>query len=125
MFKFIRGALTTAICVLFFVGLVYGGILGEQVSRRLGSSTFLGILLGVGISFFIETISLGTIITIIVIAETNEAILEKLNELDIPNKKAIENISSKNIQPDNDSWLCPNCGSMNPEYTKICTNCGK
>ena len=129
MFSFLRKSLGIILTINFIVGLVVSGIVGYVIGDEIFWEGGLGLIIGIVVCLFIQSIVYGLISVILDIADTNEGILKALNKQEntlksISTNTASNTTSSESVAGKN-TWVCRNCGTTNPNATTICTYCKK
>ncbi len=138
---FVKKSLKIILVVAFILGLIVSAFIGYNAFYN----EILGVTVGIVVSFVVQTLVYGIILTIIDIAETNNAILKALTNKDTASnstsnvspvnafakqEKAAENITvvtpvNENELNSKNSWVCSKCGNKNPNGTIFCAHCGK
>lgn len=126
MFSFLRKSLGIILTISFIVGLVVSGIAGYVIGDEIFWEGGLGLIIGIVVCIFIQSIVYGLIAVILDIADTNEKILKALTKQENTITNIVKNNTSDNSQETTKStWVCSKCGNTNPDSTKFCTSCGK
>ena len=116
MIEWLREKFPTVIKVGFIVVVVASAIEGAMLGDAWGGffGVLLGIIIGIFLGIWAGIVIFGFCATVIHIADTNDAMLKKLDDV----KKTARNSNN------DEGWICSKCGEKNPLGVIKCKKCG-
>ncbi len=138
--KWLREKFGFAVIILFYIFIVSWAILGYKVGLSWANEFpyiefFIAFIFGI-IGFLLAILIYGFAATVVHISETNDEILEKLEDFTKNSSKnavlsnrvsstaALNTNASSSSTLKGDVWVCSKCGATNPNGSRLCQNCG-